>query len=57
MPIYKFACYICGHELEKIVKINEKVFCTKCAVGPLEQEMEKVLSVPSPFQWGCVKGF
>ncbi len=56
MPIYKFACSICGHECERIVKLYEIVYCSRCAVTFADVggvPMERILSVPSKMQWGC----
>ena len=58
MPIYHFACAMCGLELEKLVKAGEEIDCPKC--GPVFNDMggykmERLLSLPSPAQWNCRK--
>jgi predicted nucleic acid-binding Zn ribbon protein len=49
MPIFTFKCLLCGAVIELIVKPNvNATICEECGDVAL-----KVLSVPSPPQWGC----
>jgi putative FmdB family regulatory protein len=53
MPLYTFKCEICDTKIERLVKLEvNATICKECG-GP----DFKVLSVPSPAQWGCRKGF
>ena len=61
MSIYTYKCPVCGRTVDKIRKMrdNSPVECTvhDDARGGVPIYMERVLAVPSKFQWGCVKGF
>ncbi|MGA1741312.1 MAG: FmdB family zinc ribbon protein [Pseudohongiellaceae bacterium] len=37
MPIYEYKCRSCGHQFEKIVKINENPDCVACQSSDLEK--------------------
>jgi putative FmdB family regulatory protein len=41
MPIYEYQCSQCGHELEKLQKINDPVLtsCPKCGKSTLEKKV------------------
>jgi len=39
MPIYEFKCLSCGHEFEKIVKLNETPNCPDCDSGEVEKQV------------------
>ena len=42
MPIYEYKCQSCGHQFEKIVRLNESPECPACE----SKELEKLLSTP-----------
>ncbi len=42
MPIYEYKCQACGHQFEKIVKLNETPDCESCK----NSNLEKIFSVP-----------
>jgi putative FmdB family regulatory protein len=53
MAIYTYKCEECGKIFEEIKKDRtEYSFCPVC-----DSEAKVQLSVPSPAQWGCLKGF
>ncbi|MAM69601.1 MAG: hypothetical protein CMP91_00465 [Gammaproteobacteria bacterium] len=37
MPIYEYKCLDCGHQFEKIVRLNEKPDCESCNSSNLEK--------------------
>jgi NMD protein affecting ribosome stability and mRNA decay len=61
MAIYTFKCPMCGIVGEFLIRKNEQVICGECLVNNdpnvAAPFMDKILSVPSPMQWGCRKGF
>jgi len=38
MPIYEYICQSCGHQFEKIVKLNESPNCPSCDSSELEKQ-------------------
>ena len=42
MPIYEYKCRACGHQFEKIVRLNETPGCPECEGC----DLEKLLSTP-----------
>lgn len=42
MPIYEYKCRSCGHQFEKIVKINETPDCESCD----SPDLEKLFNAP-----------
>jgi putative FmdB family regulatory protein len=38
MPIYEYICQGCGHQFEKIVKLDESPNCPECDSGELEKQ-------------------
>lgn len=42
MPIYEYKCRSCGHQFEKIVRLNETPNCESCQ----SSELEKLFSAP-----------
>jgi putative FmdB family regulatory protein len=57
MAIYSYKCTHCGRQVEALVRGEEhEQYCT-CGVpisdANIVTRMIKVLSVPSPAQWGC----
>ena len=61
MAIYTYKCPTCQKVIEALVQGSEKEQYCVCAGkwvdGMVATKMQKVLSVPSPMQWGCQKGF
>jgi putative regulatory protein, FmdB family len=45
MPIYEFQCKRCGHQFEKLVRVDQTAECPACQAEP--SEVERMLSLPA----------
>jgi hypothetical protein len=61
MAIYTYQCPLCGEIKEKLMRSQDYTpVCTNLdcvAWTPVPALMTRILSIPSPMQWGCRKGF